>query len=188
MDKQKTVGARANALKRELVVKTEASSRAPAEAVYDVLAEVQTHLTWGGERQKKNMRLLTVDAPEGPASVGTEFATTGADPMGRFTDRSVVTEARRPSLFEFVTEAHLETKKGKVADWTNVHRYELVAQAGGCHITYTIRITRISALPGMLAIFNMPVLSVLSGKVAARIARRGVRNLTELAEQRAVAR
>lgn len=184
MELQRTEGPRANALKRQLLARAEASSRAPAEIVYDVLADVRSHLTWAGERQKKNTRLLAVESPEGPAMVGTEFTTKGADPMGRFTDRSVVTEARRPALFEFVTEAHLETKKGKTADWTNVHRYEIAPTPDGCRIAYTVTIARISALPGMLALFNSP-LSGLAMKAASGVGRRGVRNLAKLAEERA---
>ncbi len=182
---QQTSGAKANALKRELVIAAEASGRASVEQVYDVLADLRSHATWAGERQKKSGRLLSVEAPQGPASVGTEFATTGSDPMGRFTDRSVVTEATRPSAFEFVTEAHLQTKKGKVADWTNVHRYELTPTSEGCRVVYTIRVTRISSLPGMLGLFNAPVLSGLARKAAAGVGRRGVRNLVALAEERA---
>ncbi len=185
MEMQRTEGLRANALKHQLVFRAETSSRASAEIVYDVLADVRTHLTWGGEQQKKNTRLLTVEAPEGPASVGSEFATTGADPMGRFSDRSVVTEARSPTLFEFVTEAHLETKKGKISDWTNVHRYELAPTPEGCRITYSVTVTRISALPGMLAVFNSRLLSGLVTKAAGGVGRRGVRNLARLAEERA---
>ena len=66
-----------------------------------------------------------LDAPEGPATIGTEFRTKGADPAGRFTDSSVVTEASRAAAFEFVTEARLTTKKGIPTDWTNIERYEL---------------------------------------------------------------
>jgi uncharacterized protein YndB with AHSA1/START domain len=185
METQRTGGPRANALKHAFVVRAEARSRAPAEVVYDVLADVRSHLTWAGERQKQNTRLVEVEAPEGPASVGTEFATIGADPMGRFADRSVVTEARPPTLFEFVTEAHLETKKGKTADWTNTHRYELTATADGCRIAYTVTVTRISALPGMLAMFNSRLLSGLAKKAAGGVGRRGVRNLARMAEERA---
>ena len=185
MDTQRKGGPRANALKREMVIRAEASSRAPAEVVYDVLAEVRTHLIWAGEWQKKNTRLISVEAPEGPASVGTEFTTSGADPMGRFTDSSVVTEASRPTSFEFVTEAHLETKKGKTADWTNVHRYELTRTLEGCRIVYTVTVTRISALPGMLTLFNSRILSGSVKKAAGSVGRRGVRNLARLSEERA---
>jgi Polyketide cyclase / dehydrase and lipid transport len=185
---QQTTGARANALKRELAIAAEATGRASVEQVYDVLADLRSHRIWAGERQKKSGRLLSIDAPEGAASVGTEFTTTGSDPMGRFTDRSVVTEARRPTEFEFVTESRLETKKGEVAEWTIVHRYELTPSGNGCRAVYSILVTRISALPGMLRLFNTPVLSVLIRKVATGVARRGVRNLVALAEERAGAR
>jgi hypothetical protein len=178
-------GPRANALKREIDVRVEGTSRASVEAVYEVLTDVRSHLTWAGERQKRKTRLLTVETPDGPALVGTEFTTTGADPMGRFTDRSVVTEATRPSVFEFVTEAHLLTKRGKVADWTNVHRYELMPTPDGCRITYSLRVTRISALPGMLALFNLRPLSGVIARASAGVGRRGVENLARLAEERA---
>jgi hypothetical protein len=108
--------------------------------------------------------------------------------MGRFTDHSVVTEATRPTEFEFVTEARFETKKGEVAEWTNVHRYELTPTAQGCRVAYTVRVTRISALPGMLKLFNVPVLSALARKASAGVGRRGVRNLVALAEERTGAR
>lgn len=174
---------RANALKRELTATAEVTSSAPAEVVYDLLADVRSHLVWGGERQRSKTRLLSVDAPEGPARVGTEFRTEGADPMGRFADASVVTEADRPRVFEFVTEARLHTKKGAIADWTNVHRYELEPRGGGCRIRYSIRITRISELPGMLAMFNVSVLSTLAMSAAKGLSKRGLRNLAGLAEE-----
>lgn len=186
MAAQRIGGPRANALGgRDLVVAVEATSRAPAEAVWDLLADLRSHLEWGGERQKRTTRLLSVEAPEGPARVGAEFRTQGRDPMGTFTDRSVVTEATRPSVFEFVTEAHLETKKGKITDWTVVHRYELSPADGGCRIAYTIRITRISELVGALAMFRVPGLRALGLKASAGVAKRGIGNLARLAEERA---
>ena len=103
--------------------------------------------------------------------------------MGRFRDRSVVTEAIRPSLFGFVTEAHFVTKKGAVADWTVVHRYAIESADGGSRITYTIRVVRISALPGMLRLFNAPVLSALLMRFAVCGPKRGLRNLSRLAER-----
>jgi len=182
---RQTKGPAANALRREIELRAQAQSRASAEEVYDVLADLRSHLSWAGERQKRNTRLLTLDAPEAPATVGTEFSTTGADPMGGFTDRSVVTEATRPSVFEFVTEARLVTKRGKVADWTNVHRYELTPSAGGCSIAYTLRVNRISALPGALALFNVRLVGGLARKASEGVARRGVDSLARFAEERA---
>jgi hypothetical protein len=187
MQMQKTMDRGANALKQELVVRVEATSRATTEAVYAVLADLASHMVWAGERQGKRTRLLTIDAPDGPATVGTEFFTTGADPMGTFSDRSVVTEAIPGKVLEFVTEARLTTMKGKVVDWTNAHRYELTAEGSGSRIVYTIRITRISELVGMLAAFKVPVLRTIGLKASSGVARRGVRNLARLAEQRDVA-
>jgi len=179
---QKGVG-RPSALKRELVVRLVETSRAPVEAVYDLLADVPGHLEWGGRQQRTKYRLLSVEAPEGPAVVGTEFRTTGADAMGEFADSSVVTEATRPRLFEFVTEARLTTKKGVVAEWTNVHRYELMPKGGGCVIVYSLRTLRISELPGPMAAFNIPGLRALLLRLGGSNLRRGLRNLARRAER-----
>lgn len=185
MAAQRTGGPRANALGgRELLATVEGTSRAPAEEVWDLLADLRSHREWGGERQRTSTRLVSVEAPEGPARVGSEFRTQGRDPMGTFTDRSVVTEAIRPSVFEFVTEAHLETKRGKATDWTVVHRYELEPAAPGCRIRYTVRVTRISELIGALALFKVPGLRSLGMKASASVGKRGVTNLAGLAEER----
>ncbi len=84
-----------------------------------------------------------------------------------------------------MTEAHLVTKRGKVADWTIVHHYELGALDGGCRISYTYRISRISALPGPLALFNVRALQGVLRMASRALARRGVVNLARLAEERA---
>ncbi len=181
---QKTGDRGANALKQDLVVRVEASSRATTEAVYAVLADLSSHTVWAGERQRKRTRLLTIDAPAGPAGVGTEFHSTGSDPMGTFSDRSVVTEATPGKAFEFVTEARLTTKKGIATDWTNVERYELESTVGGCRIVCTSRVTRISELPGTLGVFNVPGLRALGLAISARVSRRTVRNLARVAEER----
>jgi uncharacterized protein YndB with AHSA1/START domain len=178
-------GPRANALKgRELANTLEDTSAAPPEVVWDVLADLRTHRVWGGERQRASTRILELEAPEGPASVGTEFGTVGADPMGRFEDRSVVTEAVRPETLEFVTEARLHTKRGRAVDWTVIHRYELApAEGSGCRIRYTTRITRVSELPGLLRTMALPGLGALAMKGSAPVGRRGLRNLAAMAEE-----
>ncbi|MEX0985115.1 MAG: SRPBCC family protein [Actinomycetota bacterium] len=174
---------RANALGRQIVVRTEERSEASPEAVYALLSDPRSHLTWAGERQSKKTRLLSVDAPEGPVGVGSEFTTTGADPLGSFADRSVVTEAAPGRTLEFVTEARLHTKKGRDVDWTNVHRYELHPDGSGTKIVNEVTIARISELPGMLAVFKIPLLSGLAVKASAGVARRGVKNLARMAEE-----
>lgn len=182
---QKATG-RSGALKgRELRVHLEEVSGAPTEVVYDLIADIRTHLEWAGTRQpKEHFRLLSIEAPEGPASVGMEFTSTGADPMGRFADSSVVTEASRPGLFEFVTEARLSMKKGKIVEWTNIHRYEIASHDDGCTISYTLRVVRISELPGEMAMFKIPGLRSVGLRISASFARRGLRNLARMAEER----
>jgi hypothetical protein len=176
-----------NALKRPIEVTAETSCAAPASAVYDLLADPATHLVWAGERQGSTSRLLTMDGPPAPIGVGDEFSTTGGDPMGEFSDRSVVTEARRPSAFEFVTDSTLTTRKGAASRWTNVHRYEIDETASGCRIAYTLRVERITSLPGMLRIFNWPVLRPLAVRASAVLPRKGIANLAALAEERSTA-
>ena len=189
MQAQQKGRGKANALKGELSVRLEETSRAPAEAVYDLLADIGSHLEWGGRRQpRKSYRLLSVEGPEGPATIGTEFRSTGADAMGEFADSSVVTEAVRPELLEFVTEARLSTKKGKIVEWTNVHRYEIAAEPEGCRITYTVRILRISELSGAMAVFKIPGLRALGLRIGGSNSRKGLRGLARLAEERANAR
>jgi Polyketide cyclase / dehydrase and lipid transport len=184
MEKQGTKGATANALKREIEVRVEVSTRAPADAVYDTLADIGTHVRWAGEMQKPRNHLLTVDAPAGPAMVGSEFTSTGVAPEGRYADRSVVTEATRSSVFEFVTEAHLVTKKGKTADLTNVSRYEITPTAGGSRVSSTIRTVRASALPGVLGLLNVGLLAPILRKDSEAMVRRGLENLAAVAEER----
>jgi uncharacterized protein YndB with AHSA1/START domain len=184
MEMQKTEDRGANALKQDLVVRVEVTSQATARAVYAVLADLSSHTVWAGERQGKRTRLLTIDAPPGSAEVGTEFSSTGSDPMGTFSDRSVVTEATPGRALEFVTEARLTTKKGIASDWTNVERYELQPSGVGCRIVCTSRVTRISELPGTLGLFNVPGLRALALAASAKVSRRSLGNLARVAEER----
>lgn len=160
----------------------EAATEAPAEAVYGLLADLNAHLEWGGRKQKrKNFRLTSVEAPSEPAMVGTEFRTTGTDPMGSFDDTSVVTEATRTQVFEFVTEARLRPKRGEVLEWTNVHRYEIEPRGAGCSVTYTCRVMRLSRRPW----WTKRWAKGLAQKISANYARGGFENLLRMAEERA---
>ena len=114
-----------------------AAREVPPERIYATLANLSTHTTWAGSMHgKKNFGLRTLEASASPAVVGTEFRSTGADPMGSFTDRSVVTEATSPSVFEFVTEGHLEPKKqGKPACDTRItYRFEIAPAGDRQHV------------------------------------------------------
>lgn len=134
---------------RNPVLRFEGSSDASAEAVYDRLSDLHGHLSWAGAQQAETTRLLTLDAPEGSAHVGTEFSTTGSDGKNaRWSDRSVVTEATRPEVFEFVTDGQRHGKQGS-SPWllTAIHRYEIRPTNEGCAVIYTQDITRLEGAP-----------------------------------------
>ncbi len=169
---------------RNPVLRFEGSCRASAEVVYDLLADLQSHLDWAGQRQLETTRLLTLTAPPGPAGVGVEFLTTGSDgKVARWSDRSVVTEATRPEVFEFVTDGRRQGKPGR-QPWlaTAVHRYAIAPQAGGCHVTYTEDLTRLEGAPWIL---RTPGVSRIVFRVSAKYMRRGFDGLLALAEERA---
>jgi hypothetical protein len=169
---------------RNPVLRFEGSCRAPAEVVYDLLADLESHLEWAGRRQGETTRLLTLAAPPGPAGVGVEFLSTGSDgKVARWSDRSVVTEATRPKVFEFVTDGRRQGTSAR-RPWlcTAVHRYVIAPKAGGCQVTYTEDLTRLDGAPWML---RAPGVSRLVFRVSARYMRRGFDGLLALAEERA---
>jgi uncharacterized protein YndB with AHSA1/START domain len=168
---------------RNPVLRFDGICPAPSEAVYDLLADLHSHLEWAGRRQHETTRLLTLDAPPGAAKVGTEFVSTGSDgKVARWSDRSVVTEATRPEVFEFVTEGRREGKPGS-RPWlaTAVHRYEIAREGGGCRVTYTQDLTRFAGAPRIL---HAPGISRVMFWISAWYMRLGFDNLLALAEER----
>ena len=160
------------------------SSSAPPEAVYDLLANLETHLTWAGTQQTSDFRLLSLDAPATPATVGTTFSSTGSIPMSsqRWVDRSNVTAAARPNTFEFVTTA--TTRGGRRSmEATYRHRYEIEAAPGGSKVSYTM--TQLAASNPLLRL-SLPVVRELTWRLGIPfMAGRGFRNLVAFADQRA---
>ncbi|MBT2596550.1 hypothetical protein [Arthrobacter sp. ISL-72] len=172
--------ASANVLKHELAVTVRKKSTATTYKVFDVLADLSGHRGWGGAEAS---RLVSMDAPGGPARTGTEFTSTSEDAICRIWDSSVVTEAARPATFEKVTESRLETKrKGTPAQWLLVHRYEIEPDGVGSQITYTCRLVRADALPGPLALFGIPVLRSFASHEWAHASRAGLLRLVATAE------
>jgi hypothetical protein len=167
---------------RNPVLAFEGTCGAPAGTVYDLLVDLQSHLEWAGQRQGETTRLLTMDAPSGLATVGTEFFTTGSDgKVARWSDRSVVTEATRPQVFEFVTEGRRRGKPGTQA-WlcTAVHRYEITPIGEGCRVTYAQQLTRLEGAPRIML---TPGISRLVFMISAKYMRRGFEGLLAMAEE-----
>jgi hypothetical protein len=156
---------------------------APPEMVSDTLADLQTHLEWGGAEQRSDFRLLSLDAPEGPATVGTSFTSTGAIPMSvrMWSDRSTVTIAERPDTFEFVTQATARRPRRSM-EATYRHRYEITAAQGGSQVSYTF--TQLEASHPFLRM-ALPVVRAMTWRVGIPfLAARGFRCLLATAERR----
>jgi hypothetical protein len=154
--------------------------KATPEAVYDVLADLRTHIEWGGARQSREFRLVSLEAPPGPATVGTSFSSNGTIPMSRrhWADRSTVTVADRPQRFEFTTRAIADAGKPMTAVYT--HRYEITPAAGGSRVTYAM--TQLSISNPILRLG--PAMSRMTWLMIPIFAGRGIRNLLALAERR----
>ena len=113
-------------------------SAASPQAVYDVLANLRTHVVWGGKAYgAKLQHLLAIDCPFEPATVGTEFRSVGYTSHGVWHDQSTVTEATPWSLFEFVTRGTMQSDPPFHGSW--VHRYEIEPDGGGSTVTYHCR-------------------------------------------------
>lgn len=154
---------------------------APPEAVYDVIADLRNHLVWSGERaEDEGFKMLTLDAPEGPAAVGTSFTSSGSAGKDTFHDRSVVTEASRPHLFVIETDARLDRKGADTWEAHFSHRYDVLPEVKGSRIVYTEAVERVNYVPYWLK----PGIRTLFRPWVNRADRRQLRNLARLAEER----
>ncbi|HEX9098101.1 MAG TPA: SRPBCC family protein [Candidatus Dormibacteraeota bacterium] len=143
--------------------------------VYDVLADLQTHLEWGGTRQPRSFRVLSLAAPPSAAIEGTVFTSTGSQPMSkrRWEDRSTVTVADRPRAFEFVTEGTLGERNPMTGRYQ--HRFEIAPEAAGSRITYTV--SQLAVANPTLR-YSLPVLRQLVWRIVfPKLSERGLRNL-----------
>lgn len=155
--------------------------RAPAEAVYDLLADPATHLEWGGRRQNRMFRLVSLQGPKAPATVGTVFTSAGRIPGSRrhFEDRSTVTVANRPSTFELAT-ASTAGRGSAVMEATFRHRYELHPDGEGCRLVYTLSQEQIER---PILRFRLVPMRAMMWKVGIpSMMRRGCANLVRMAE------
>jgi hypothetical protein len=167
---------------KQFTMRLNRRSSAPPDMVYDLLADLRTHLSWGGERQSSVFRLLSLEAPAGPATVGTSFTSTGAIPMSSatFEDRSTVTVADGARTFEFVTKASTHGSR-RPMEATYRHRYEIAAAPGGSEVSYKLAQLEISNPSLRLA---LPVVRSMTWRVGIPfMAGRGFRNLLAMAER-----
>ncbi len=164
----------------------DAQCDAPPAAVYDVLADLSTHLDWGGRRQRRNFRLTALHA-EGPARVGAEFTSVGSIPMSsaRWEDRSVVVRAEPGEVLEFHTDGVVTWPGGTMTDARWEHRYQIEPDGERSRVVYRLRRTAITNPPLRM---RVPVMRTLTHRVMIPLlCRRGFVNLVATAEQRATA-
>ena len=161
----------------------DAGCDAPPAAVYDVLADLSTHLDWSGRRQYRGFRLLSLRGT-GPMETGTEFTSVGSIPMARarWENDNVVVEARRPEVLEFHTDALVVWRSGKRTEARYEHRYEITSDGTGSHVVYRFRQAAITNAPLRM---RMPLMRTLTHRVMIpRFCRRGFANLLRSAELR----
>ncbi len=158
------------------ITQTSVTSKAPAETVYDTIADLQAHLEWSGERASdENFKLLALEADAGSVGVGTRFTSSGANFNGTFHDRSVVVEATRPSRFVIETDARLDRKRGRPWEVHFEHRYDVQPEGVGSRIVYTETIQRVNYVPywlkrGARTLFR-PLVNSADRKQLANLAR-----------------
>ncbi len=154
---------------------------ASPEVVYDVIADLRNHLEWSGERaSSETFKLLSLDAPEGPATVGTTFTSTGSGGKDTFHDRSVVTEATRPHRFVIETHARMERKRAEPWEAHFSHRYDIQPEGDGSRIVYTETVERVNYVPYWLK----PGVRTIFRPLVNRADRKQLQNLARLAEER----
>jgi hypothetical protein len=169
-----------NASNVRLPFKASIRTTASRQAVYDLVADLRTHLRWAGEEApKKDFRLLTMEASPAPAHSGDEFASTGAAMLGAtFHDRSTVVVAEPPARFGFDTQATLLRKHAKAWRAEVETRYEIEPADGGSILTHTCVIRPSNYVPWW---FRAPMrrMSIRTGE---RRMLAHLRNLARIAE------
>jgi hypothetical protein len=157
------------------------TSKATPDAVFDTILDLRAHLEWSGERADDDkFKLLSLEAPDGPAAVGTTFSSSGTADNGTFHDRSVVTEATRPHRFVIETDSRLERVRGRTWEVHFIHRYDIEPDPDGSRIVYTETAHRANYRPYWLH----PLISPIFRPYVNRADRKQLTNLARLAEER----
>lgn len=154
---------------------------APPAAVYDVLADLNTHLIWAGQEGKhKGFKLLSLDAPQGRATVGDRFSSHGsASASESFVDASSVVQAELGRHFGFDTQSRLDRRRRPTWHVRFAHRYTLVPSGTGTIIDYTCEVRPENYKPYWL----QPGLRLMTPRTVQPMIRSNLKNLARMAEQ-----
>ena len=118
----------------------------------------------------------------GPRSSGRSSEAGAMTRWGRSRTARSSPRRRALSVFEFVTEGHLEPKKqGKAACDTRItYRFEIAPEGTGSSITYRVHISKWTNAP---AVLRSAVLRPIARLATKSYAKRMLRNLTTYATQ-----
>ncbi len=162
----------------------EAHCDAPPTVVYDVLANLETHLDWAGRKQRHGFQLTALRA-DGPMLAGTEFTSIGSMPMTRtrWQDHSVVVQADRAAVIEFHTDGVAVWPSGRRTEARWQHRYDIEPAADGARVIYRLRRAFMSNPPLRM---RVPLMATMTHRMMIPfLCRRGFSNLLRAAEQSA---
>lgn len=118
------------------VIEASIDTTAPPDAVFPLLVHLSAHLEWGGRAYRgRGEYLLDLDAPSGPAQIGTTWTSRGKAHEGTYEDQSVVTASDPPQLFEFETDAAFR-RGSTVTTYRLRHRYTIASTPNGSRVTH----------------------------------------------------
>jgi hypothetical protein len=160
----------------------EAHCDASPSAVYDVLANLETHLDWAGRKQRHGFQLTSLRA-DGPMRAGAEFTSVGSMPMTRtrWQDHSVVVRADQAAVIEFHTDGVAVWPSGRRTEARWEHRYDIEPAADGARVIYRLRRGSMTNPPLRM---RLPLMATMTHRVMIPfLCRRGFRNLLWAAEQ-----
>src|SRR5256884_4107717 len=155
-------------------------STASPDAVYNVLADLNTHLVWAGEQSPdKHLRLLAMEGAPTAATVGDRFSSRGAN-MGSmvFVDSSVVVEAEQGARFGFDTESVLERQHRPNWQARFANRYTITPDGTGSGLGYTCA----GGPQNYVTFWLHPLMRPLTRGMVPRAIRKNLENLAALAE------
>ncbi|HEX6873077.1 MAG TPA: SRPBCC family protein [Micromonosporaceae bacterium] len=159
----------------------EAHCDAPPAAVYDVLANLETHLDWAGRKQRHGFQLTELRS-EGPMRTGAEFTSVGSMPMTRtrWQDHSVVVQADRAAVIEFHTDGVAVWPSGRRTEARWEHRYDIEPATDGTRVIYRLRRASMTNPPLRM---RLPLMATATHRVMIPfLCRRGFSNLLRAAE------
>ena len=163
-----------------ITVRVSVPCTASPDAIYNVLADLNSHLVWAGEQSPdKHFRLLTMEGGPTAATVGDRFSSRGAN-MGSmiFADSSVVVEADPGTRFGFDTESVLERRYRPNWHARFANRYTITRDGNGSVLGYTCQVWPQNYVPFWLH----PLMRPLTRVMVPRAIRKNMENLAALAE------